>query len=74
MTDATPDLRTWLDARRREVDAALERYVPAAAVSAGAGSFLPASGRAPARVVCQARGLFKKGETQGLDPLKLIEV
>ena len=35
---------------------------------------VPRPGRAPARVVCQARGLFKKGETQGLEPLKLIEV
>ena len=32
------------------------------------------AGRAPSRVVCQARGLLKKGETQGLEPLKLIEV
>ena len=32
------------------------------------------AGRAPSRVVCQARGLFKKGETLGLEPLKLIEV
>ena len=32
------------------------------------------AGRAPSRVVCQARGLWKKGETQGLEPLKLIEV
>lgn len=63
MTDATPDLRTWLDARRREVDAALERYVPAAAVSAGAGSFLPASGRAPARVAEAMRySLFAGGK------------
>ena len=35
---------------------------------------LPRAGRAPSRVVCQARGLLKKGETQGLEPLKLIEV
>ncbi|HSW07581.1 metallophosphoesterase [Aquabacterium sp.] len=31
-------------------------------------------GRAPARVVCQAAGLARKGERRGLDPLKLIEV
>ena len=31
-------------------------------------------GRAPARVVCQARGLVAKGEAEGLDPLRLIEV
>lgn len=32
------------------------------------------AGRAPARVVCQARGLVSKGEAEGLDPLRLIEV
>ena len=32
------------------------------------------AGRAPSRVVCQARGLEKKGEAQGFDPLKLWEV
>jgi hypothetical protein len=31
-------------------------------------------GRTPARVVCQARGLASKGEVEGLDPLRLIEV
>jgi hypothetical protein len=31
-------------------------------------------GRAPARVVCQARGLAKKGETLGFDPSRLFEV
>ena len=35
---------------------------------------VPRAARAPTRVVCQARGLFKKGETLGLEPLKLIEV
>ena len=35
---------------------------------------VPRPGRAPSRVVCQARGLLKKGEPQGLEPLKLIEV
>ena len=30
MTASTPDLRTWLDARRAIVDAALERFVPLA--------------------------------------------
>ena len=35
---------------------------------------LARAGRAPSRVVCQARGLLKKGEPQGLEPLKLIEV
>ncbi len=29
--------------------------------------------RAPARVVCQARGLQRKGEAQGHDPMRLIE-
>jgi Calcineurin-like phosphoesterase len=31
-------------------------------------------GRLPARVVCQARGLVLKGEAEGHDPLRLIEV
>lgn len=35
---------------------------------------VPRPGRAPARVVCQARGLVAKGEAEGLDPLRLIEV
>lgn len=30
MSASSPDLRTWLDARRRAVDAALDAYVPAA--------------------------------------------
>jgi hypothetical protein len=30
-------------------------------------------GRAPARVVCQARGLAAKGEAEGYQPLRLIE-
>ena len=30
-------------------------------------------GRAPARVVCQARGLVSKGEAEGLDALRLID-
>ena len=29
---------------------------------------------APTRVVCQARGLQAKGEAQGYDPGKLIEI
>ena len=33
-----------------------------------------ADGRAPMRVVCQARGLADKGEPEGWEPLKLIEV
>jgi hypothetical protein len=32
------------------------------------------AGRAPARVVCHARGLAKKGEAEGHDPLRLITV
>lgn len=31
-------------------------------------------GRAPARVVCQARGLASKGEAEGHDPLRLLDV
>ncbi|MGC4078910.1 MAG: metallophosphoesterase [Rubrivivax sp.] len=32
------------------------------------------AGARPSRVVCQARGLEKKGEHEGLDPFKLIEI
>jgi len=35
--------------------------------------FVPRAGRAPSRVVCQARGLASKGEADGYDPLRLIE-
>ena len=35
---------------------------------------VPRPGRAPARVVCQARGLASRGEAEGLDPLRLIEI
>jgi len=35
---------------------------------------LERAGQRPSRVVCQARGLVKKGEDAGFDPFKLIEV
>lgn len=35
---------------------------------------VPRAGRAPTRVVCQARGLLAKGEADGLDPLRVIEL
>jgi predicted phosphodiesterase len=35
---------------------------------------VPRPGAAPTRVVCQARGLAGKGEADGFDPAKLIEV
>jgi hypothetical protein len=35
---------------------------------------VPRGGRAPARVVCNARGLVSKGEHEGHDPLALFEV
>jgi hypothetical protein len=35
---------------------------------------VPRAGRAPARVVCNARGLAKKGEDEGFDPLLVLEV
>ncbi len=35
---------------------------------------LPRAGRAPSRVVCQARGLAKKDEHLGLLPLRLLEL
>ena len=35
---------------------------------------VPRAGHAPTRVVCQARGLAAKGEPQGFDPMKTVEV
>ncbi|HOM11697.1 MAG TPA: metallophosphoesterase [Rubrivivax sp.] len=35
---------------------------------------VPRTGRAPMRVVCQARGLADKGEVDGCDDLELIEI
>ncbi len=35
---------------------------------------LPRAGRAPARVVCQARGLAHKGEDEGFDGQRLLQV
>ena len=35
---------------------------------------VPRDGRQPTRVVCQARGVAKKGEPEGFDPDKLIEI
>ena len=50
MTDAPTDLQVWLDARRHAVDAALDRYIPAADTPSRPTGFVPASRRAPARV------------------------
>ncbi len=64
MTGAPIDLRAWLDARRRAVDAALDRYVPAAGGTlASAAGFVPAPHRAPARVSESMRySLFAGGK------------
>jgi hypothetical protein len=35
---------------------------------------VPRPGRPPTRVVCQAMGLLRKGEAEGFDPMKLIEL
>ncbi|MBL8328947.1 MAG: metallophosphoesterase [Rubrivivax sp.] len=35
---------------------------------------VPRAGRRPARVVCQARGLVRKGEAEGHDPLRCFDV
>jgi predicted phosphodiesterase len=35
---------------------------------------VPRPGRSPARVVCQARGLVSKGEAEGHEPQRLIEI
>ncbi len=62
MSGETPGLRAWLDARRQAVDAALDRFVPAAAPSP-TGAFVPATGRAPAIVAEAARySLFAGGK------------
>jgi geranylgeranyl diphosphate synthase type II len=63
VTDAPPGLRTWLDARRHAVDAALDRYIPEAGMSSGSAGFVPASRRAPARVSESMRySLFAGGK------------
>jgi len=36
--------------------------------------FVERTGRHPSRVVCQARGLGAKGEDEGFEPLKLVEL
>jgi len=60
---ADPDLRTWLEARRHAVDAALHRYIPEAAALGPAGHFVPASRRAPPRVSESMRySLFAGGK------------
>ena len=62
MTEST-DLRGWLETRRRAVDQALERYLPAASASSAAERFIPASRRAPARVAESMRySLFAGGK------------
>ncbi len=62
MSGETFDLRAWLDARRQAVDAALDRFVPAAAAPR-AGSFVPATGRAPFIVAEATRySLFAGGK------------
>lgn len=35
---------------------------------------VPRAGRSPTRVVCNARGLAKKGEDEGFDPLRVLEL
>jgi geranylgeranyl diphosphate synthase type II len=56
-------LHAWLDARRRAVEAALERYVPASDDPARISGFIPASRRAPARVAESMRySLFAGGK------------
>jgi hypothetical protein len=35
---------------------------------------VPRAGRAPTRVVCNARGLAKKGEDEGFDPLRTLDL
>jgi geranylgeranyl pyrophosphate synthase len=55
-------LRAWLDAQRQAVEAALDRLVPATSPPP-AGSFVPATGRAPAIIADAARySLFAGGK------------
>ena len=56
-------LHAWLDTRRQAVEAALDRYVPAAGDPLPASGFIPASRRAPARVAESMRySLFAGGK------------
>ena len=62
MSGETTELRVWLEARRGAVEAALDRFVPAAAPPP-TGSFVPAMGRAPAVVAEATRySLFAGGK------------
>jgi geranylgeranyl diphosphate synthase type II len=71
VTEPSAVLGEWLDARRRAVDQALERYLPAASASSSAGRFIPASQRAPARVAESMRySLFAGGKR--LRPLLVL--
>ena len=57
------DLDAWLDARRRAVEAALDRYVPVAGPPPASPGFVPASHRAPSRVAESMRySLFAGGK------------
>ena len=56
-------LHAWLEARRQAVEAALDRYVPAAGDSSRTSGFIPASRRAPPRVAESMRySLFAGGK------------
>jgi geranylgeranyl diphosphate synthase, type II len=62
VTIAPTDLHAWLASQRDAVDRALERYLPAANAALTPG-FVPASGRAPARVSESMRySLFAGGK------------
>jgi len=51
----TSSLRAWLDVQRDAVEAALDRYVPAAGSFPPSAGFVPATGRAPSMVAEAAR-------------------
>jgi geranylgeranyl diphosphate synthase, type II len=58
----TPELDAWLEARRREVEAALDRFVPSSVPSASR-EFVPATARAPSNVADAVRySLFAGGK------------
>jgi len=63
VTEASTDLRGWLETRRRAVDVALERYLPAASAASPPEHLIPASQRAPTRVAESMRySLFAGGK------------
>ena len=71
MTTPPTELHAWLASRRDAVERALERYLPAPAPARSNPRFVPASGRAPARVAESMRySVFAGGKR--LRPLLVL--